>query len=254
MIAKVHYIFLTNENKMKPCHKVLICSATKGELKGIKNLDVEKLAIGLPYPYEDGIDILITGVGYFSTIYYLTKTILLHEYCLVFAVGIAGDYRLEQPVPQLYVINHAQFADTGFENAEGGFTPLVGSPFLQGDTPPFSGTSLKSRFAKQFAQMFNLALCNVNTVNRTCTNTLYISELLKQFPAEIETMESAALHYVALLENIPLIEIRATSNHVTPKQIEKWQIAKAVEKLTNFVNNNIHNTKIYEFKRIIYCA
>ena len=222
---------------MKHCLKVLVCASTEGEIAGIKP--------------SDTVDTLVTGVGYFSTVYNLTKTLLLHEYCLVFAVGIAGDYRLAEPVPQLYVVDKARFADTGFEGENGEFVPLVGSKFMPGNEFPFVDGMLQSTYAKRFAERYNLKTCNANTVNRTCTNRDYVNELLSRYPAEIETMESAALHYVAQLQRVPLIEIRATSNHVAPKGLEKWKIAEAVEVLNNFLNKQILSQDINDLTRII---
>ena len=222
---------------MEHCLKVLICASTEGEIKGIKP--------------SAGVDTLVTGVGYFSTVYNLTKRLLLHEYCLVFAVGIAGDYRLDKPVPELNVVENARFADTGFEGEKGEFVPLVGSQFMPGNQFPFSNGVIHNTFAKHFAKHFDIKMCTANTVNRTRTDREYIDEMLTRFPAEIETMESAALHYVTQLQRVPMIEIRATSNHVAPKSAEKWKIAEAVDALNNFLNYYIINKDINDLTRII---
>ena len=237
---------------MKGCFKVLICAATAKELSGLKGLDTDRLTIGKVFSYSSLIDIFITGVGYFSSTYYFTKIALLHEYCLVFAVGISGDYRLTQPIPQLYVVESTCFADSGFEDYHGNFKPLVGSDFIGNDSFPFSNGIILNGLAKGFAQKSGLETCRANTVNRTRTDRKHTDELLRQFPAEIETMESATIQYVASLERVPLIEIRATSNHVTPKYIESWHIGEAVGLLGVFLNNNICNAEIDDFKRIIY--
>ena len=222
---------------MEHCLKVLICASTEGELARIKP--------------SDTVDTLVTGVGYFSTVYNLTKRLLLHEYCLVFAVGIAGDYRLDKPVPELNVVENARFADTGFEGEKGEFVPLVGSQFMPGNQFPFSNGVIHNTFAKHFAKHFDIKMCTANTVNRTRTDREYIDEMLTRFPAEIETMESAALHYVTQLQRVPMIEIRATSNHVAPKSAEKWKIAEAVDALNNFLNYYIINKDINDLTRII---
>ncbi len=222
---------------MEHCLKVLICASTEGEIAGIK-------------PSET-VDTLVTGVGYFSTVYNFTKRLLLHEYCLVFAVGIAGDYRLDNPVPQLYVVDNARFADTGFEGENGEFVPLVGSKFMPGNQFPFSNGLIHCHIAQHFAQHFGVDMCTVNTVNQTRTDREYIEKMLKIFPAEIETMESAALHYVAQLQGVPMIEIRATSNHVAPKSSEKWIISEAVDMLNFFLNKQILNKDINDLTRII---
>lgn len=240
------------QNKDKGCLKVLICASTANELSGIKGLDTKSLITGKIFTYNDFTDIMIIGVGYFSSVYYFTKIALLHEYCLVFAVGISGDYRLTQPIPQLYVVESACFADSGFEDEQGNFKPLVGSDFIGNNSFPFNNGVINNWLSRAFALNYGLETCRANTVNRTRTEKKLTEELLRKFPAEIETMESAAIQYVAKLERIPLMEIRATSNHVTPKNIESWHIGEAIGLLGDFLNLNICNADIGNLKRIIY--
>ena len=238
------------QNKDKGCLKVLICASTANELSGIKGLDTKSLIVGKIFTYNDLIYIALIGVGYFSSVYYFTKIALLHEYCLVFAVGISGDYRLTQPIPQLYVVESACFADSGFEDKQGNFKPLVGSNFIGNNSFPFDNGVINNGLAKVFAQEYGLETCRANTVNRTRTEKKLTEELLRQFPAEIETMESAAIQYVAKLERVPVIEIRATSNHVTPKYIESWHIGEAIALLCDFLNINICSAGIENFKKL----
>ena len=67
---------------------------------------------------------------------------------------------------------------------------------MSGNEFPFSNGVIHSHLAQHFAQHFGINMCTANTVNRTRTDREYIDEMLTRFPAEIETMESAALHYV----------------------------------------------------------
>jgi futalosine hydrolase len=46
--------------------------------------------------------------------------------------------------------------------------------------------------------------------------------------ADIESMEGAALHYVALLENIPFLQIRSLSNFAGERDKSKWEMNKAI--------------------------
>ena len=47
--------------------------------------------------------------------------------------------------------------------------------------------------------------------------------------ADIETMEGAALHYVALLESIPFLQLRCISNKAEPRNRATWKINEALE-------------------------
>ncbi|MCQ2975874.1 MAG: hypothetical protein MJ211_13825 [Bacteroidales bacterium] len=236
---------------MKSICKVLVCASTKNELSKINGLDFNNINVGEIHHFNNYIDILITGVGYFSVVYYLTKTLFLHEYCVVFAVGICGDYNQNNDIPQIYVVKKANFADTGFENENKCFQPLVGSKFLDKNMFPFKNGSLINNNADLFADYFGLKIVTANSVNRTNTDVNYLTELLNVFPADIETMESAAFHYVCIQQNVNFVEIRASSNHTIPKCNEKWRINEAVLLINNFVEKHIFTESLSDFKNIL---
>lgn len=49
--------------------------------------------------------------------------------------------------------------------------------------------------------------------------------------AVIESMEGAALHYVALMESVPFLQIRAVSNYIGERDKSKWLLQKAIGNL-----------------------
>ncbi len=53
--------------------------------------------------------------------------------------------------------------------------------------------------------------------------------------AAVETMEGAAVFYVAFRQNLPSVQIRAISNYVEPRDRDAWQIGLAMERLTQSV-------------------
>jgi futalosine hydrolase len=53
------------------------------------------------------------------------------------------------------------------------------------------------------------------------------------FSPEIESMEGAALHFVALHQNIPFIQMRSISNWVGERDKSKWKIKEAISNLNN---------------------
>ncbi len=55
--------------------------------------------------------------------------------------------------------------------------------------------------------------------------------LYNQYGADIENMEGFSIAYVAMLHNIPFIEIRAISNLVGSRDTKYWDIKKAINSL-----------------------
>jgi len=44
-------------------------------------------------------------------------------------------------------------------------------------------------------------------------------------------MEGAALHYIALQEKIPFIQLRSTSNYIAERNKKNWDMPNAIESL-----------------------
>ena len=66
------------------------------------------------------------------------------------------------------------------------------------------------------------------TVNEISTNKDRISYYKNGLGATTETMEGAALHYVALQEGIPFLQLRSFSNYVGEREKGKWQLNEAI--------------------------
>ncbi len=211
---------------MNRTKELLLCAATPNELAGISNGALSSLKTGVVVDVGK-YDVLITGVGIFQTVYNLTRALMECDYEMALSVGVAGDYDNERPLCQLYSVEKSVFADCGFETKDGGFQPVAGSKFLDGDRPPFQ----HGYVTNNLAGMLGLQYATANTVSRTCTDPLHVKNLLRKFPADLETMESSAFTYVCARQNVPRAEIRCTSNHVVPKRQEEWRLKEAVEVL-----------------------
>ena len=198
-----------------------MCAACSNELKHVTNSNAYRL---------------ITGVGIFQTVYNLTLALAQKKYDLVITAGIAGDYNRDRDLNQMFMIEKSTFTDTGFEDEEGGFLPLIGSTFLDCNKPPFRERYIYNNVSDEIADKIKLPTATANTVSRTCTDPIHVASLLQQFPADLETMESAAYSYVCALQNVQYAEIRCTSNHILPKKQEKWQIDGALRTLGTHVD------------------
>ena len=217
---------------MSHTRKLLLCAACANELKYVHDGSISTLKTGFATPINSNIDVLITGVGIFQTAYHLTRALSGCEYELALTAGIAGDYDGDRTLCQLFSVQKTAFADCGFETGGGGFQPIAGSKFLDGNQPPFQSGYIINDMADTIA----LPMATVNTVSRTCTEPNHVNKLLKQFPADLETMESASFSYVCAMRHVPHAEIRCTSNHIVPKQQEKWLLDDALRTLGAYVD------------------
>ncbi|MBQ3655664.1 MAG: hypothetical protein II956_02295 [Bacteroidales bacterium] len=201
---------------MKLHKKLLIAASTENELSG-----AEKLS------QNTDIDIFITGTGTFLPIYTLTKLFSENKYDLAIFFGICGVYNQNEELLKLYSVEKTTFSDCGIEDENQNFVPLTETSFFNKNAFKMSDGYFFNSSAKKFG--IETAACN--TVSRCISEKNYVEKMLKKFPAEIETMESAAFALVCLNEKQKFLEIRCSSNYVAPKNEKKWQVLPAIKKL-----------------------
>jgi nucleoside phosphorylase len=201
---------------MKTHKKLLIAAATEKELSGsvlLKN--------------AADTDVFITGTGPFLPVYTLTGLFSEKTYDLVLFFGICGVYDSESELGEIYAVEKTVFSDCGIEDTNGGFIPLARTAFF--DSNAFKMTD--GVFVNPLAEKSGKKKAVCNTVCCCRTGKEYLAGMLKTFPADIETMESAAFALVCLNENQKFLEIRCSSNYVAPKSEKKWQVMPAIKKL-----------------------
>ena len=227
---------------MSHTRKLLLCAACANELSKVGDGSLSALKTGFVTTINNDIDVLISGVGTFQTAYHLTRALMECEYKMVLTAGIAGDYDPDRPLHQIFSVERSTFADCGFETADGQYQPIIGSKFLDDDTPQFqSGYIINSK-----ADTLGLTLATANTVSRTCTEPINVKKILCRHPADLETMESAAFSYICAMQHVPYAEIRCTSNHIVPKKEEPWMIKEAVEVLGKAVEEAVKTIRFSE--------
>lgn len=216
---------------MSHTRQLLLCAACANELSKVGDGSLLSLKTGQTATVSGDIDVLITGVGMFQTIYNITNALRDGNYDMVLTAGIAGDYNPDRPLCQTYAVAKSIFADCGYEGYDGNFLPITGSIFLDANEHPFQDGYIYNNMSEKIARRLGLPTATVNTVCRTCTDADYVAKLLKQFPADLETMESSSFGYVCARQHVEYAEIRCTSNHVVPKNKEKWQLDDALRTL-----------------------
>jgi futalosine hydrolase len=177
-----------------------------------------------------GIDVLITGVGVPSVLYLLQKRMQQIDYDLIIQAGIAGAFRHDMQLGQTLLVKQDCFADLGIEEKEN-YTPIFETGFADKNEPPFENGWLINR--TDHLHTAALPLVKAITVNKVSDSDLQKQQFIKQFNADIETMEGAALHYICLQENIPFIQLRSISNYIGERDKTKWKIKEAIENLNS---------------------
>ena len=170
-----------------------------------------------------------SGIGMLAASYALTKLALEDKPDLIIQVGIAGSFDQSIPLGSVVVINEETIGDLGVEE-EGKWKDLFDLKLEKSSYHPFE----KRKLPNQWLGKYNLTgLKEVGgiTVNEISTHPERIQKLIKKFNPIIESMEGAALHYVARESNIPFIQIRAISNYIGERDKSKWQMKNAIDNL-----------------------
>ena len=179
----------------------------------------------------DGVTVLAAGVGpalaAASTATALTTAALrASPYGLVVSAGIAGGFQPEAPVGSLVVADEITAADLGAETAEG-FVPVTELGF---GTVTHRPPEALVRDLAAAAGARTGAVLTVSTVTGTAERA---AALRARHPRALaEAMEGFGVAEAAAAHGVPVLEIRAVSNPVGPRDRAAWRIGEALAALT----------------------
>jgi len=179
----------------------------------------------------DGVTVLAAGVGpalaAASTATALTTAALRGSpYGLVVSAGIAGGFQPEAPVGSLVVADEITAADLGAETAEG-FVPVTELGF---GTVTHRPPEALVRDLAAAAGARTGAVLTVSTVTGTAERA---AALRARHPRALaEAMEGFGVAEAAAAHGVPVLEIRAVSNPVGPRDRAAWRIGEALAALT----------------------
>jgi futalosine hydrolase len=215
---------------------ILLAAATNFEIQPTINYLADRDCLIGKNPFE----VLITGIGSMSTAYWLTKTIDKHRPDLLIQAGVAGSFSNHYPPGSLVLVNEEVTGDLGVEeNNEFKDVFDMGLPQI---SDPYTGKNLVNDQV-EWLQQFNLPLVKAVTVNEITTRPARIQQLQQKYQPVVESMEGAAFHYIALIEKIPYIQLRAVSNMVGERDKLKWKMKEAIqllnEQLITIITKNI---------------
>ncbi|MCX4763039.1 futalosine hydrolase [Streptomyces sp. NBC_01275] len=146
-------------------------------------------------------------------------------YTLVVSAGIAGGFAPDAPVGSLVVADEITAADLGAETADG-FLPVTELGFgAVTHRPPESLV----REAAAVTGARTGAVLTVSTVTGTAARA---AALRARHPRALaEAMEGFGVAEAAALHGTPVLELRAVSNPVGPRDRAAWRVADALKAL-----------------------
>ncbi|WP_328845278.1 futalosine hydrolase [Streptomyces sp. NBC_00258] len=188
-------------------------------------------------PTEGGpavFDLLAAGVGpaaaAAATAAALTAAALdaqpSEPYDLVVSAGIGGGFQPEAPVGSLVLADEITAADLGAETADG-FVPVTELGFgAVTHRPPES-------LVRAVAAVTGARTGAVLTVNTVTGSAGRAAELRRRHPRALaEAMEGFGVAEAAAAHGVPVLELRAVSNPVGPRDRAAWRIGDALAALT----------------------
>ena len=211
---------------MKPMN--LLVAATSAEI-----IDI----CGNIIPYQvtkinENWEVLVTGVGMVSTVFHLTNAMHRNRYSQLVNVGLAGAINRELYLGQVVNVMSDEFAFFGAED-NGAFLSVFDLHLQNQNEPPFQNKKLIP--AQSEFKFDNLQKVKGLTVQTITGSEASLELLQKTYTADSESMEGAAVFYVANQFKIPALQIRAISNYVEPRNRDNWKIKEALDALTSIV-------------------
>ncbi len=199
--------------------KILIVVATAQEIEP-----------SLEWLQGHGIDTLVTGVGMLSTVYTLTKKLQSEQYDVVINVGVGGILDQNLRLGEVYRITQDEVFQFGAEDRNR-FIPIEELGFG------------RSVFSERLPNIFEDHGITIKTAQGITVNAVHGSEdsiryLRQNYPDNlVESMEGAAVFFVAGREQLPVLQFRAISNYIEPRNRETWEMGLAIRNLHAFLRD-----------------
>lgn len=177
------------------------------------------------------VDIIAVGVGPAASAASVASALTAAglrgtPYHLVVSAGIAGGFQPEAPVGSLVVADEITVADLGAETADG-FVPVTGLGFgTVTHRPP-------EALVREVTAATGARAGAVLTVSTVTGSAERARVLRSRHPSALaEAMEGFGVAEAAAAHGVPVLEIRAVSNAVGPRDRTAWRIGEALTALT----------------------
>lgn len=200
---------------------LLLCAATPFEIQPTINFIKER-------QLDSQITVLFTGVGLMASAYTLTKQVSSQQPTMIIQAGIAGSIDPNLALTQVVAVKTEVVGDLGVVE-QNSFRDLFSLGFIQKDLSPFQNALLVNNNISDFAgELIQVAGVSVNEISTDKNRIAYYQQMLG---AQVESMEGAALHFVALQEGIPFLQLRSISNYIGERNKQAWKLQEAIDTL-----------------------
>lgn len=196
----------------------------------VTSVEAEREAVWRGLQADSRFKVIIGGVGPMSAAARTARELASQPYDLVVCAGICGGFVGRADVGSIVVASEIICADLGAETPNGymsvdelGF----GSARISVDSD-LSG-SLTAAVKKAGIPAVCAPVLTLSTVTGTAQTT---AELLARVPtAAAEAMEGFGVATAALDFGLPIVELRAVSNAIGPRDKSAWRIKEALSAL-----------------------
>jgi futalosine hydrolase len=186
----------------------------------------ERDAVARAFTSDSRVDVIAAGVGPAAAAAATAVALAGTPYDLVVSAGIAGGFQPEAPVGSLVIADEITAADLGAETPDG-FVPVTELGFgTVTHRPP-------SALVRDLAAATGARTGAVLTVSTVTGTAARAKELRARHPRALaEAMEGFGVAEAAAAHGIPVLELRAVSNPVGPRDRTAWRIGDALAALT----------------------
>ncbi|WP_017811586.1 futalosine hydrolase [Paenibacillus shenyangensis] len=205
-------------------NRILIMTAVEAEREAVQR--------GLSDKDKLRYDVQLAGVGPASAAARTALLLARGSYDLVISAGIGGGFEPHAAPGSIVLSNRIIAADLGSGTPEHGFISVdelgFGSSVILPDTTHLDRLATVMRDAGLMVHTGP-----VLTVSTTTGSAETTAALIQRIPnALAEGMEGFGVAEAARLMDVPVLEIRAISNKVGPRDRGSWRIPEALQSLT----------------------
>lgn len=168
-----------------------------------------------------------------ATTYSLQKQVQIKRPDIIIQVGIAGSYLNRRSLGEVVVVKSDRVADLVVEE-EGDLKTMVDLGLISPDELPYKNGWLDNP-SGELIMTTGLDTLKGISINQITTSDTRIEQYKEKYDPDIESMEGAALHYVALMEGIEFLQIRSISNYIGERNKKNWKMKESIENLNNQV-------------------
>jgi futalosine hydrolase len=214
--------------------KILLIAATQPEIAPFcKKLNFLEDKVNIHGDFE--LKVLITGAGMVATTYQLSRVLQHFHPDLLLNVGIAGSIDPDLKRTTLTNVVSDHFYGFGAEHGDYYISAsdigLQDKRFDKLESIPFP--AFFSKLIERINILPHVKGITVQTVHGEEQSILKLRRLNPE--AQIESMEGAAVMYIGLQEQIPVVQLRSISNPVEPRNREGWDIEGSIAVLNDFL-------------------